>query len=389
MNELLDVELPDEEWDTVGGLVFNTARPRPQRGRVPSPSTASSSAPSASQGRRIVSVRDHAVSSTRRSAEAQQLPDARGATPDGVPVRDSSRSSAARTSGSRRWCNQIVGAEGLDRLRPAADDAHASARRPHDRRDADRVPRHARHAQAAHAARRTVQRTSAGDAGRGRRRLLPDRGQRRDRAGRPLRRGAHRRGAPRRRCSSSTRSTSRRTARSASSSPASRPSSATSRHTCRSRRAPATGSTRCSASSNRGCPRARTTTRTGVVSDQPESFLAAELVREQLLAIARDELPHSIAVTTEEVEERETACGAAPRAARGRSRRARVPEGHRDRQGRRGAQSRGHRRPPRARGAARDARPSRDAREGRPRLAAPAHVARPPRACSDRELVCL
>jgi GTP-binding protein Era len=46
-----------------------------------------------------------------------------------------------------------------------------------------------------------------------------------------------------------------------------------------------------------------------VVTDQPESFLAAELVREQLLAVARDELPHSIAVTTEEVEERETASG--------------------------------------------------------------------------------
>jgi GTP-binding protein Era len=47
----------------------------------------------------------------------------------------------------------------------------------------------------------------------------------------------------------------------------------------------------------------------GVVSDQPESFIAAELVREQLLAVAREELPHSIAVTAEEVEERETADG--------------------------------------------------------------------------------
>jgi GTP-binding protein Era len=46
-----------------------------------------------------------------------------------------------------------------------------------------------------------------------------------------------------------------------------------------------------------------------VVTDQPESFLAAELVREQLLAVARDELPHSIAVTTEDVDERETASG--------------------------------------------------------------------------------
>ena len=47
----------------------------------------------------------------------------------------------------------------------------------------------------------------------------------------------------------------------------------------------------------------------GVVSDQPESFLAAELVREQLLAFAREELPHSIAVNADEVEERETADG--------------------------------------------------------------------------------
>jgi GTP-binding protein Era len=47
----------------------------------------------------------------------------------------------------------------------------------------------------------------------------------------------------------------------------------------------------------------------GVVSDQPEAFLAAELVREQLLAVTRDELPHSIAVTTDETEERDTASG--------------------------------------------------------------------------------
>ena len=47
----------------------------------------------------------------------------------------------------------------------------------------------------------------------------------------------------------------------------------------------------------------------GVVSDQPESFLVAELVREKLLAVMGDELPHSIAVTTEEVEERTTKDG--------------------------------------------------------------------------------
>jgi GTP-binding protein Era len=47
----------------------------------------------------------------------------------------------------------------------------------------------------------------------------------------------------------------------------------------------------------------------GVVSDQPEAVLAAELLREKLLAATHDELPHSIAVTTEEVEERMTKSG--------------------------------------------------------------------------------
>ena len=37
----------------------------------------------------------------------------------------------------------------------------------------------------------------------------------------------------------------------------------------------------------------------GMVTDQPEAFLAAELVREQLLRVARDELPHSITVVAE------------------------------------------------------------------------------------------
>lgn len=40
----------------------------------------------------------------------------------------------------------------------------------------------------------------------------------------------------------------------------------------------------------------------GMVTDQPEQFLAAELVREKLLERSRDELPHSIAVSTEEFE---------------------------------------------------------------------------------------
>jgi GTP-binding protein Era len=42
----------------------------------------------------------------------------------------------------------------------------------------------------------------------------------------------------------------------------------------------------------------------GVVTDQPDTFLAAELLREKLLAVAREELPHSLAVTVDEIEER-------------------------------------------------------------------------------------
>jgi GTP-binding protein Era len=47
----------------------------------------------------------------------------------------------------------------------------------------------------------------------------------------------------------------------------------------------------------------------GIHSDQPEEFLAAEFLREQLLLVAREELPHSIAVTTEDMETRETRDG--------------------------------------------------------------------------------
>jgi len=41
----------------------------------------------------------------------------------------------------------------------------------------------------------------------------------------------------------------------------------------------------------------------GTVTDQPETFVAAEIVREKLLAVVRDELPHSITVSVEELED--------------------------------------------------------------------------------------
>ncbi|WP_436792646.1 GTPase Era [Actinospongicola halichondriae] len=39
-----------------------------------------------------------------------------------------------------------------------------------------------------------------------------------------------------------------------------------------------------------------------MITDQPDAFWVAELVREQLLAVARDELPHSIATRVTELE---------------------------------------------------------------------------------------
>lgn len=42
------------------------------------------------------------------------------------------------------------------------------------------------------------------------------------------------------------------------------------------------------------------------VTDQPERFIMAELVREKVLQLTRDEVPHSIAVVVESVEEKTT-----------------------------------------------------------------------------------
>ena len=71
-----------------------------------------------------------------------------------------------------------------------------------------------------------------------------------------------------------------------------------------------------------------------VVTDTPEALWVAELVREQLLAKTRDELPHAITCRVTEWEW--------PHIRSRDHRRARLAEGHRDRQGRRGAQGGGH-----------------------------------------------
>ncbi|MBR5134587.1 MAG: GTPase Era, partial [Clostridia bacterium] len=46
-----------------------------------------------------------------------------------------------------------------------------------------------------------------------------------------------------------------------------------------------------------------------MVSDQPERVLASELIREQILRVMRDEVPHGVAVVTEQFKEGTTSKG--------------------------------------------------------------------------------
>ena len=124
----------------------------------------------------------------------------------------------------------------------------------------------------------------------------------------------------------------------------------------------------------------------GMVTDQPESFLAAELVREQLLRVARDELPHSITVVAEDRRPRATDPGRRrlrPARAGPDPRGARVAEGDGDRQGRAVLKEAGTRGPGGARAPARHPRAPRDAGDGRARLAAARPRPRPARILSE------
>ena len=305
------MNLPDDEWDTVGGLVFYTLGHVPDEGECVTVDGLEFCAERV-QGRRIVSVLDQRVPG--RATYAESI----------TPLVTRRRSGCAARQGFRSGFVAVVGPaqrrqvdarephrrpQGRDRLRQAADDPQRDPRRAHDRHD-------------------TRSCSSTRPACTGPRTLLGERSNQRalatlagvdvvcvvveaiaaDRAGRPVRRerrarvglaGRARRQQGRRREGATTSPRSSRVRR----------SSASSRRSCRSRRRPAKASTRWSASSSAGCPRARSYYPEGVVTDQPEAFLAAELLREQLLKIARDELPHSIMVVVDEIEERETASG--------------------------------------------------------------------------------
>ena len=64
----------------------------------------------------------------------------------------------------------------------------------------------------------------------------------------------------------------------------------------------ARASSRSSTLSSPACRKARCCIPTDMVTDVPEAFWVAELVREQLLAVTRDEVPHSIACRVTEWE---------------------------------------------------------------------------------------
>ena len=183
VNEMLDSELPEGDWDSVGGLLIGLLGHVPVEGEVAEVDgvrlraekvTAAASAASSSPGR----LREVGLLHLRRPSERRKV------------------------HAAQRHPRH----EGHDRVRQAADDPHAGARRAEPSGRAGRVRRHAGDPQAAHAARRAPQRDRDGRDRRCRRRVP---GARRDRAGRPGRPVRRRRVSRRTRSSSSTRSTSR------------------------------------------------------------------------------------------------------------------------------------------------------------------------------------
>ena len=151
VNEVLGIELPDTEWDTVGGLVFNLLGHVPEAGETVKFQGLEFRTERV-EGRRIASVRDRPdrgqPAGRRGRADEGRAPTRRRQSvacrdrtgvPLGVrqPRRPTERGEVHAREPDRRL-------EGLDRLEPAADDPHADPRRAHHSRVADRPARHAR-----------------------------------------------------------------------------------------------------------------------------------------------------------------------------------------------------------------------------------------------------
>ena len=192
--------------------------------------------------------------------------------------------------------------EGHDHVAPPTDHAHDDPGRAHHADDPARAPRHARDPQAADLARRAHERARPRHDRRGRRRVRARRRDGIDRVGRRVRRrpGARHQHAPH-----PDREQGRRGIQ-VGRRPASRPSAG--------RLGEFDEYVALSALTGEGVEVLTSELESrlqegprfypdGVVTDQPETFLAAELLREQLLTRTREELPHSITVSIEELED--------------------------------------------------------------------------------------
>ena len=336
------------------------------------------------QGRRIVSVRirPRATPTPRpRSSEGLVARDGRGRPRRSAAA--SSRSSAGRTSASRRCVNQLVGSKVAivsDRPQTTRTQIRGVRTTPDE---PDRAARHAR-ASTSRARCSASARTSGrvAHARRGRRRVPARRGQRADRARRPVHRRPRRRRSTRPRCSCvnktdvAGRGDDRRAPRAARSR-----ARRLRRVRARSRRSPATGVDALVGELEARLPEGPHYYPDGrghrPARDRPRGRAAA---REAARASPATSCPHSITVVAEEIEpttRTARAAGGRPRADDVLRIRA-VIRVERESQkgivigkGGRGAEGGRNAGPAGARGAARGARLPRDAGQGRARLAAP------------------
>ena len=152
LSELVGVRFPDDEWDTVSGLVFNLLGRVPEGGETVT-SEGFDFTVERMEGQRIMSVLvaphdaqpadavpDEGASGSSKSG---RCPTRRRRSEFGIPfgLRHDRRPTQRRKVDARQSARR---SEGRDRVRSAADDPRRHPWRTHDRGEPDRAPRHAR-----------------------------------------------------------------------------------------------------------------------------------------------------------------------------------------------------------------------------------------------------